>query len=397
MGAIEDMNRDQTVNDPDANGGMTSRERMRAVMTGRLPDRVPFFPTIYTDHACLASDRRFEEALIDPALGAECMLKAALRYQADAVRFTMAPPDSWFAQKEVVEKGTLLVQRDRASGREEGIIDVAGGGAFVPHEKPAPVKTLQEARAIRVTTCREYLEQGCLKNVARLAAEAHRQGLFVVGMCPGQTLNFMVEKMGGAEAALLSFYDEPDLARALIEKAVVKSIEAGRAFAAAGVDCLYMGDSYTSGSVISAELYEQFCASAYREVAREFHRLGVFCYKHCCGNYNPLLEGLVTVGVDAMDGIDPTSGMSVRHTKACIGDKLTLMGGLSCLTLLNGTTDQVYAEARQCVEEGKPGGRYVLGSACAVPRHTPPENLIAARQATINHGRYTTGEDRHDH
>jgi uroporphyrinogen decarboxylase len=207
----------------------------------------------------------------------------------------------------------------------------------------------------------------------------------------------MVEKMGGAEAALLSFYDEPDLARALIEKAVVKSIEEGRAFAAAGVDCLYMGDSYTSGSVISAEFYEQFCASAYREVAREFHRLGVFCYKHCCGNYNPLLEGLVTVGVDAMDGIDPTSGMSVRHTKACIGDKLTLMGGLSCLTLLNGTTDQVYAEARQCVEEGKPGGRYVLGSACAVPRHTPPENLIAARQATINHGKYTTGEDRHDH
>jgi uroporphyrinogen decarboxylase len=367
---------------------MTSRERMQAVMSGRLPDRVPFFPTIYIDHACLACNRRFEDALIDPTLGNEVMLKAALRYQTDVVRFLMDPRDSWFAEKAVEEKNGMLIQRDRASGREEGVFDVAGGGVFVPHEKPVPVKTVSEARAIPVTTAKEYRDQGCLKNLARHVEEAHRQGLFTVGMCAGQTLNFMVDKMGGAEPALLSFYDEPELARTLIEKAVAISIEASRAFVSAGVDCIYIGDSYASGSVISAELYEQFCAPAYREMAAEIHRLGVFCYKHCCGNYNPLLDGLVTVGVDAMDGIDPTSGMSVRHTKERIGDRLTLMGGISCLTLLRGTPEQVYAEARQCVEDGKPGGRYVLGSACAVPRHAPPENLMAARRAAADHGQY---------
>lgn len=89
-----------------------------------------------------------------------------------------------------------------------------------------------------------------------------------------------------------------------------------------------------------------------------------------------------------MDGIDPTSGMSVKHTKEEIGTRLTLMGGMSCLTLLNGTPEEVYEEAKQCVLDGKPGGRYVLGSACAVPRDTPGENIAAARRAAEEHGRY---------
>jgi len=89
-----------------------------------------------------------------------------------------------------------------------------------------------------------------------------------------------------------------------------------------------------------------------------------------------------------MDGIDPMSRMSVARTKAAVGRELTLMGGVSCLTLLQGTEQEVYDEARQCVLDGKEGGRYVLGSACAVPRATPPANLRAARQAAMDHGVY---------
>ena len=89
-----------------------------------------------------------------------------------------------------------------------------------------------------------------------------------------------------------------------------------------------------------------------------------------------------------MDGIDPTTGMSVRHTKEVIGSRLTLMGGLSCMTLLQGTPQQVRQEASECIRAGKPGGRYVLGSACALPRMTPPENLLAARAAIDDCGWY---------
>ena len=162
----------------------------------------------------------------------------------------------------------------------------------------------------------------------------------------------------------------------------------GIAFVDVGADLIYIGDSYASASVISPEIYESFCAPAYRVMARAVRAMGAFTYKHCCGYYDPLLNYLPGTGIDAMDGIDPTTGMSVRHTKDVVGDRLTLMGGLSCLTLLKGTSEQVYEEARACIEAGKPGGRYVLGSACAIPRLTPPENIDAARQAVEDHGWY---------
>lgn len=365
-----------------------SRDRMRDVLSGRLPDRVPFFPTIYTDHACVACGWRFEDALANPALGQDCMLGAALRYGADAVRFCMGPPKTWHGASVVREKNGKVMQFSQRTGMLEGHYDVEGGGTFCPVEPASPIRSMAEARAIRVPTADEYIQQGCFDDVARCTREAHEKGLFVVGMCSSQTINFMVEQVRDAEHALLLFYDDPALACALIDKAVAISIEKGKGFARSGVDCLYIGDSYASASVISPDVYRRFCVPAYVEVAREFHRLDVFCYKHCCGNYDPLLDDLPSVGIDAMDGIDPESGMSVRRTKEKVGDKITLMGGLSCLTLLHGPPERVYSEARQCVLDGKPGGRYVLGSACAVPRHAPPENLVIARTAAVDHGGY---------
>ena len=361
---------------------------MRTVLRGDLPDRVPFVPTIYIDHACLASGRRFEDALIDPALGQQCMLEAARRYKSDAVRFCMGPDASWYDEKTVVEREGRLVELSRRSGKADGYYDVEGGGKLIPCQKTDVVRTIHDVRGIEVRSAGEYLQRGCLKDVLTHTRAAHDDGLFVVGMCSSQTINFMVEQMGSVEAALLLLLDDPEFASALIDKAVAISIEKGKAFIQTGVDCLYIGDSYASCSVISPETYYRFCAPAYAQVAQEFRREGVSCYMHCCGNYNPLLERLPSIGIDAMDGMDPESGMSVAQTKKQIGSELTLMGGISCMTLLNGGPEAVYDEAKQCIVAGKPGGRYVLGSACAVPRYTPAENMLAARKAVTDCGSY---------
>ena len=174
-------------------GRVNGRDRMRAVLSGRLPDRVPFLPTIYIDHACLACGRRFEEALVDPALGQASMLGAARRYQADAVRFCMGPPAAWYEASTVADKDGQLVQFARRDGRVEGHYDVAGGGKFIPAIPPSPVRSLKDVAAIPVPAADEYLQQGCLKDVAPLIREAHDAGLFAIGMCSSQTINFMVE------------------------------------------------------------------------------------------------------------------------------------------------------------------------------------------------------------
>ena len=362
-------------------GKWTSRERMRAVLTGQEPDRTPFAPCIYIDHACHCTGHQFEEALADPRLGIQWMLEANLLYQSDIVRVLTTPPDSWFRQKEVQHRQGRLSQIDRQSGRVDGWFDVQGGGTLIPNQPPEPVRTLVQAEAITFPSTEELLETGCL-DAARVATkQAHERGLFVIGMAGGQTMNFLARFVGDARESLLMMVDNPELVHAVFDKGTKASIELGSAFAQVGVDCLYIGDSWASGSVISPRMYTDFCSPYYRRAADAAHEAGLLVYKHCCGNYDPLLEAVKHDHLDGIEGIDPTSGMSVARTREAIGDMLCLIGGVSCLTLLEGTPDRVRDEARACIRDGGP--RFALGSACAVPRFTPVENMHALASAAM--------------
>ena len=210
--------------------------------------------------------------------------------------------------------------------------------------------------------------------------------MFVVGMAGGQTLNGLVTRVGGATGAFMMLTDRPDLARAIMRKTTDASMEVGKAMAQIGADCLYIGDSYASGSVVSPCMYEEFCVPGYRRAADAAHAAGLLVYKHCCGNYDPLLHILKNEPLDAMEGIDPTNGMTVAHTKEVLDGAMTMIGGVSCLSLFQGNPDDVYAEACECIAQGGTDGRYILGTACAVPRFTPPENMHAMARAAIGPG-----------
>ena len=364
---------------------MTSLERMRAALTGGKTDRVPFFPCIYLDHASHCTGHTFEEALADPRQGLRWMLEANRLYRSDVVRVLLTPPRVWFRDKEVRREGERLVQLDRRSGRVDGEFDVQGGGMLVPAQPPSPVRTLEQAEAIRFPSADELLETGCLDAAKEVADRAHEEGFFVVGMAGGQTLNFLCRQVGDSQEALLMMSDQPDLTRKILDKGTDASIEVGKAFARIGVDCLYIGDSWASGSVISPRMYSEFCTPCYRRAADAAHGNGLLVYKHCCGNYNPFLPFMGDNHLDGMEGMDPTSGMSVAHTREVIGDALCLIGGVSCLTLLRGTPEQVRREAETCIRDGGP--RYVLGTACAVPRFTPVENMRTLARAAMDTGR----------
>ncbi|RME65234.1 MAG: hypothetical protein D6790_02150, partial [Caldilineae bacterium] len=42
-----------------------------------------------------------------------------------------------------------------------------------------------------------------------------------------------------------------------------------------------------------------------------------------------------------------------------------------------GTPETVAASAQRCIDEAGPGGGFLLGSGCIVPRYTPLENVRA--------------------
>jgi len=370
---------------------MTSRERMFAAMELKPTDVVPVYPNILPDHACHVFGMDYRDVLENPLLGYDLTIKAGRAYGFDGLRVWMGPRKDWKEDKNFVREGEDLFVHDKTTGERIAQFDVQGGGSMMPLRDGVftrdkwgfpigqKVKTASDLGKIEIVKASDYFRHGQMEPVEKFIKQVGHE-MFVAGICCDQSMNFLL-KQRGSEQALTDLIDNPGLARKIMAIALEISIEKGKAFIQAGVDALYIGDSYASCSVISPKQYREFCFPNYCKATEEFHRLGVKVYQHCCGNCNPLLELVADEGVDAIECLDPTSGMDVADAKRRVGDRVCLMGGVSCITLFKGNPEDVRMESLECIRKGAFNGGFALGSACEIPPKTPVANVKAMVQA----------------
>ena len=90
---------------------------------------------------------------------------------------------------------------------------------------------------------------------------------------------------------------------------------------------------------------------------------------------------MADTGADCVEPLDPMGGVDVEDAKRRIGHRGALMGGLSPLTLLESSPEQVFEEAVACCRAGGRDGGYILAAGDMVPDRTPEENIRAMLQA----------------
>ncbi|MBT4484372.1 MAG: hypothetical protein HOC71_11930, partial [Candidatus Latescibacteria bacterium] len=79
----------------------------------------------------------------------------------------------------------------------------------------------------------------------------------------------------------------------------------------------------------------------------------------------------------------------LNEAKAFLGNRIFIKGNIDSVnTLLMKNQDEAMEEVRQTLEWGKPGGAYILSTACSVAPHVKPESLEALVDIVENHGRY---------
>jgi uroporphyrinogen decarboxylase len=75
-------------------------------------------------------------------------------------------------------------------------------------------------------------------------------------------------------------------------------------------------------------------------------------------------------------------GGDLASVKDALGDSRTLMGNLDPIGILfNGSPETVYEKALACLEEGAPGGRFLLSSGGGLAPGTPKQNLKQMERA----------------
>jgi MtaA/CmuA family methyltransferase len=357
----------------------TPRKRMRTAMSGHIPDCVPTMPQICFGHCVniLRDDYRkgIAEVIQNPYAQYDLMLEIAKRYKVDGLRLFLLPEPY-----KVVDDGQEMVVLDPKTNQRIGKADVMGGGAIIFDEVKL-VECSEDIDNIPACKCDDLLETSEYISLKKAIETAHKDDFFAVSSPVGFTMN-NVSDLRGRQRALLDLILNPDMVRRIIDKSVEIAIEQAKAMLKCGADGIYIGDPSSSASLISPAHFDEFCLPAYKLFCNEIHKTeGALIYLHICGNSKPILEMMADTGADCIEPLDPLGGVEVADAKERIGNRVALMGGVNTVTLLEGSAEEVYEEARACCRAGGPGGGYILAAGDMVPDFSPEANVRALIQA----------------
>jgi uroporphyrinogen-III decarboxylase len=201
----------------------------------------------------------------------------------------------------------------------------------------------------------------------------------------------------GYQDALMALVMDAGRAEAILERLSEATIAWGKAQARRGVDAVLISSAFAGGGFISQRMYAQFVVPYERAVVdalhAEFPALPV--YTHTCGKLGDRLELLADSHTDGVDTLDPPplGTVELADAKARIGDRLFIKGNMNAVALLEDTEAQVVERARNALEIGKPGGGYILSTACSVAPRVEPWKLEMLVDIANEHGCYSqTGQ-----
>ena len=197
------------------------------------------------------------------------------------------------------------------------------------------------------------------------------------------------------EAALLAILDDPEKVKACLKRLTAGAIDLGRKQVACGADAVLISSAFAGAGFISRDHYKMFVLPYEKEVIAGIKAAAAIpVYTHTCGRIADRLALMLETGTDGIDTLDPPplGTVDLAEAKALLGGKAFIKGNIDPVnTLLQGTRDDIVADVKKRLRIGKPGGGYILSSACSVAPHTPPENIAILAPLAEAYGRYEAG------
>jgi len=194
----------------------------------------------------------------------------------------------------------------------------------------------------------------------------------------------------GMQGLMLDLFDEPDLMGELFE---MERVRLGRwvdAFLASVADVMWLDVCWATGSQLPPAWFEKWVLPDIVLMMDKVRQApGKVAGLYTLGPIREVLPMFADAGVHFVETFEPNEGnISLAEAKKLYGDKMCLMGNFDCVVLAFGSVDDARAEARRCLEEGMPGGGYVMVTADEVPADAQLDNLKAMVETVQEFGRY---------
>lgn len=344
---------------------MTSIERILAVCTGKIPDRVPF----------LLASREFSSRQAGMSL-LECYTQAD-RYVDSQVRLV-----NEFGLDGVYDIWCTPAVDELLGAKLEFL---SNDSASIPN---GSVTCLNDVRMLPKVDPRREGRAPYLLDVVRRLKKAVGDSVAVIAWAssPFRTASML----RGVTDFYRDLKRDPTFARALLDAVYGPCAAYGKALVEAGADIVCSSNPGANMQCISRPYYEEFSHPYTREMFKEIKHHGAKAVMfHTCGKWDDRLDLVVNENIDIIhcDRVD-IAGFKARHSGSTV-----LMGNLRAVeVLLQGTEETVEQAASECLAQGKEGGRYILSADCSVPRDTPAGNVRAMARAVKKYGSYDRGD-----
>lgn len=331
---------------------MTSRERIRTILSGRAADRCGFWLgmphantwPIYCDF--FGTD---DQEQIRRLLGDDMRWISADRGYKDPEGKSL-----FHMRRTGISEGSVPVFRDTTDPKE---VD------SIPWPNPDYLDFSEVVEALR--------------------------GLGDVYRASGMWCSFfhVVADFFGMENYFVKMYTDPAVVDAVTQRVCEFYLEANRRFfdAVGGeMDAFFMGNDYGTqlDLIISPEMIDRFVMPYTRELIRQAKARGYQVSHHCCGAVHKMIGRFIDAGVDGVHPLQALArDMDAQTLARDFKGRVAFIGGIDTQHLLiHATPEQVKSEVRRV--------KKLLGPCLVVsPSHeailpnVPPENIVAMAEA----------------
>ena len=137
--------------------------------------------------------------------------------------------------------------------------------------------------------------------------------------------------------------------------------------------------------MISPQMWRRYYKAAWKAAFDIVHRYGAKVWFHSCGYIWPLLEDWIEIGVDCWNPFPPyVKDNDHAKLKEFRKGRLALDGGVSHMTLVSGTPEQVADETRRVMDTFSPDGGLLIGPSQVLTADMPSKNIIAMFQTALD-------------
>jgi uroporphyrinogen decarboxylase len=390
---------------------MTSRERFLAVLSGKMPDRVPV--TLFIQDQGHLLNQMYPE--VDPQdyetlhlkvieiqrqLGVDVFVRMLFGLN-DPLSIHMGglnvsqQSDRWEVHTEEVHRGTTTAWQSTIR-TPDGVLTQEFSrselrpGTFVYACTQKPIKT--PADLDMAVKYEPPMPQSFRKNakdrVARIKAALGDSG--IVGSWsphgPFNNSSLLVDH----ESLYTLFLTDYAFYEKLMTFAMTRILDYARAMEEAGVDVQCVGGN-VPGGFLGKKTYDRYILPFERKYVEFLQQNGTPAMYHNCGQVMNLVESYVDLGVRVVEPFSPPplGDADLSRVKLLVAGRYVILSGIDQVNVLQkGSIDQVRRATQQAISTGKPGGGFILQPVDFLEYGTPTENVEAYVSTALEHAPY---------